>query len=1323
MLNKEFGCCPNHRILCVKGPTAQSQFKDHQLLVKISSVLPELKSIRAEYCFFISIESSLSESELEDLANLIEGDANVPIDLFSTNSILAAPRIGTVSAWSTKATEISLRCGFDSVNRIERATLWTFESNSTLDAMQIEQLYPFVYDRMTESIIRTSREIELLFEQSTPLPIETINISGYGINALREANNELGLALSSAEIEFLFDWYEKEGRDPTDAEVMMFSQVNSEHGRHKIFNASWEIGEKTFSKSMFSMIQETHKQHPEGTLVAYHDNATVIEGSSISNFAIRHKDRKYEYNERATHIVFKAETHNHPTAISPFPGAATGAGGEIRDEGATGTGGAPKAGLCGFSVSHLRVPNFRQPWEEPHRAPNRIATPLQIMLDAPIGAASFNNEFGRPNIGGYFRTFETSNLNRNSWYGFHKPIMFAGGLGNIRSDQISKKPLKDGDLLIVIGGPSMLIGLGGGAASSLDQGTSGEELDYASVQRSNPEMQRRAQEVIYRCVELGQDNPILSIHDVGAGGLSNALPEIVHASGCGAFIDLRKIPNDDFGMSPMQIWCNESQERYVLSISPSDLERFEKICHREHCPFAVVGKVTAAQKNRLIVDDDQPWITNHPYPVDVDMEFLLCGFLKTKRSDISIQPSIDATGLESLNFDNSAECVLRFPSVADKSFLVTIGDRSVTGLIHRDQMVGPWQVPVADAAITLAGYESVSGEAMAIGERSPIAVSNAPASARMAVGEALTNLRSAAVSKISDVKLCANWMAAPSIEGEGSQLYESVRTVALDICTKIGLSIPVGKDSLSMLTKWGDYDGRVNQVQAPMSLVATAFSSIKDVRRSVTPQLLPDYDTELVLIDLGGGQNRMGMSVLYQTHNFTGGLVPDLDDPYRLKTFFDVIGELLREGQILAYHDRSDGGLFATLCEMAFAGRTGLDIFVPDGVDSIQYFFNEELGAVIQVKKGELPKIEEKFKSAGIFELIQPIGTPITGDKIKITVGKELVFKRSRIELHRIWSELTWRLQSIRDNPECAKQEYDRILVTDDPGLEAASEQAFRKVQQMFSSDSSKDKIFRNGILSKPSVAILREQGVNGHVEMAAAFERAGFDCFDVMMSDLLNDEASLNQFQGIVLCGGFSFGDVLGAGRGWAGTILHSHRLKDIFEEYFADAEKFALAVCNGCQVMAELASIIPGTATWPKFRRNSSEQFEARLLMVEVTKSQSILMKGLENLHLPIAVSHGEGKACFQQVDDIKKLQTKNQIVMQYVDNFGNTTSLYPFNPNGSDGSIAGVTNLDGRITAMMPHPERVVRTDQLSCSSDSWGPNTPWLEMFRNAKRWLN
>lgn len=1298
----------NMSILQIGGQQALSAFKLEQFLSRVQAVNFSVKSLQANYIYFVAHTSPLSTSQLEILSYLVDGGPVCALSELDNDSILVVPRIGTISPWSTKATDILNRCGFDAVYRIERGITWKVQFTDSSELNLIEQIGPIVHDRMTESIFLKSNEIKELFKQHQPQPLRHIDILGDGIKQLGDTNKEMGLALSDEEIKSICDWYRERDRNPTDAELMMYSQINSEHCRHKIFNALWTINGRRKNKSLFSMIRESHECSPQGTLVAYEDNASVIEGCSANRFMPDCESRLYAGTSENAHIIYKAETHNHPTAISPFPGAATGAGGEIRDEGATGRAGKPKAGLCGFSVSNLRIPEFALPWEGETELPKRIASSLQIMLEAPIGAASFNNEFGRPNIGGYFRTFEMQTNDKKRSYGYHKPIMFAGGIGNIRPSQVEKKKLEAGALLVVIGGPAMLIGLGGGAASSLGQGQSGEELDFASVQRSNPEMQRRCQEVIDHCASLGNSNPILSIHDVGAGGLSNALPEIIHSSGLGGEIMLRDILNDDLRMSPMEIWCNESQERYVLAVANNeDWQRFKLICERERCPVSTVGRTTALRE--LVVTDQLPTQIGENTVIDLEMGFLLDSHLQSCRETNRYKwQSPKESEIFNLTLEDCIERVLCMPCVGDKSFLITIGDRTVSGLVHRDQMVGPWQVPVADAAITLADYETYVGEAMAIGERAPVAVVDVCSSVRMAIGEALMNIRSTSVNRLSDIKLSANWMVAANVKGEEAKLYDAVES-ASEMCKALSLSIPVGKDSMSMKTEWTDSSHKSREVFSPISLVVTAFTALSDVRSSLTPQLLQIEESELLLIDLGQGYDRLGMSCLFQAFDLYSGLVPDVNDFDTLKRFYKAITALLDMGLILAYHDRSDGGLFACLCEMAFAGRTGLDIQV-GARDPIPFLFNEELGAVIQVKHSEIKQVMEIFSKYEIEHLVHNVGVTLEQNIIRINSGENEIYKNSRTELHRAWSETSWRMQTLRDNSETALQEYDRILDESDPGLHCKLPNAFAESPPVIGK-------------SRPTIAIMREQGVNGHVEMAAAFTQAGFDAYDVMMSDLTSGDETLTRFHGLAMCGGFSFGDVLGAGKGWASTILFNEELKSMFTEFFRDESKFALGVCNGCQVMASLKDIIPGAEHWPEFLKNVSEQFEARLAMVDIAENKSVLTDGMQHALVPVAVAHGEGKAVFSCEEDYLQLKSNGQIVLRYADNQGRATMKYPCNPNGSEYSVAGITNQDGRITAMMPHPERVFRSVQYSWAPSEWGEYGPWMELFRNSFRWLS
>ena len=1316
-------------ILFLRGNPAFSDFRLQGLQQRIQAVVPAATLISAEYWHLVKLGSALGAEDRRQLAALLEertAEDGVGGELF-----LVTPRIGTISPWSSKATDIALNSGLAAIERIERAIAYRLQvPSSGLSAAQRAQVSALLHDRMTEAVLGEFGQSSELFRHFAPKPMTTVDLLGGGRDALVEANGRLGLALSDDEIDYLVDLFvDKTARNPTDVELMMFAQANSEHCRHKIFNAAWVIDGKPRSETLFGMIRETHAAHPQGNVVVYSDNSSVFEGERIARFSPG-EGGAYGWNDELTHILAKVETHNHPTAISPFPGAATGSGGEIRDEGSTGRGSKPKAGLCGFSVSNLYLPAAPQAWEAQsagYGRPARIASALDIMLEGPIGAAAFNNEFGRPNLAGYFRTYEQrvgSDANAVV-YGYHKPIMAAGGVGTIADSQSHKAPVfAPGTLLIQLGGPGMLIGLGGGAASSMSTGANSEDLDFASVQRGNPEMERRAQEVIDRCWQLGapqgdgttpgQGNPILSVHDVGAGGISNALPELAHGAGCGALFELRDVKIEEPGMSPAEIWSNEAQERYVLAIAPSRLPEFAAICERERCPFAVVG--VATDDNRLTVADRH--FANKP--VDMDMDALL-GKPPRMTREVSHQPSLAVPfAAASVELKDAAYRVLRLPAVADKTFLITIGDRSVGGLTARDQMVGPWQVPVADVAVTTMGYRTTLGEAFAIGERTPLAILDAPASGRMAVGEALTNIVAASIVKIGDVKLSANWMAAAGAPGEDARLFDTVRAVS-DLCQKIGVSIPVGKDSLSMRSAWED-EGQKKQVVSPLSLVVTAFAKVADARRTVTPQLRLDCgETDLLLVDLGAGKNRLGGSALTQVYNATGSQTPDVDDPTKLVAFFVAIQQLGRENLLLAYHDRSDGGLFAALAEMAFAAHCGVAIdlggLCSDVAGAAQKsalvgaLFAEELGGVLQIRRSERSRVLSVLREAGLGDCMHAIGAPDGSDEIRVTRQGETVFAEKRVDLQRAWSETSFQMQSLRDNPECAQQEYDRIVDPVDAGLSYSL--SFDPAQDVAAP-------YLN-VGARPQVAILREQGVNGHVEMAAAFDRAGFAAVDVHMSDILAGRVSLEAFKGAVACGGFSYGDVLGAGKGWARTILFNGRARDEFSRFFARPDAFALGVCNGCQMMSALKDLIPGAAAWPSFERNRVEQFEARFTMVELPESPSLFFAGMAGSRLPVVVSHGEGRASFasaaQQADAL--------VAMRYLDNSvggGKPTEVYPYNPNGSPDGITGVTTKDGRFTIMMPHPERVFRSVQLSWHPSDMGDDSPWLRMFRNARKWV-
>jgi phosphoribosylformylglycinamidine synthase len=1288
-------------ILKLPGGTALSGFRLEKLNTAVGAACPGLRVSATQLWHFVEVEREPAVEEQRTLDRLLrygpEGPA--PDDL-SSKVVLVTPRLGTISPWSSKATDIARQCGLEVVRRVERGTAFHLDGKTS----EISPALPFLHDRMTEAVMASVDEADELFHHFEPKPLAEIDIIQHGIDAIAEANRALGLALAPDEAEYLLEYFQRHGRNPTDVELTMFAQANSEHCRHKIFNASWIVDGQEMPQSLFQMIRETEKAHPQGTVSAYSDNAAVMEGRRARRFFADPATGRYSAHEDPTHILMKVETHNHPTAISPFPGAATGSGGEIRDEGATGRGSKPKAGLCGFSVSHLRLPGFRRPWEGPESRPDRIASPLAIMTEGPIGAAAFNNEFGRPNLGGYFRTYEQQVA--GTVRGYHKPIMIAGGVGNLRAEHAHKGDIPAGSLLIQIGGPGMLIGMGGGSASSMSTGANAADLDFDSVQRGNPEIQRRAQEVIDRCCSLGGDNPILSIHDVGAGGLSNALPELAHGAGRGARIDLRAAPNEEPGMTPREVWSNEAQERYVLAIAREKLEVFRALCERERCPFAVVGEATDDQ--HLEVRD--PLFDNKP--VDMDLPALLGKPPRMNRDVARVAPDLPPFTAEGIELAEAVRRVLLHPAVADKTFLVTIGDRTVGGLCSRDPMVGPWQVPVADCATTLMDFEGYAGEAFAMGERTPLAVIDGPASGRMAVGEALTNLAAAPVDSLSRVKLSANWMAAAGAPGEDAALFDTVKAVALDLCPKLGVGIPVGKDSMSMRSSWED-EGRLQEVVGPLSLIVSAFASCEDVRGTLTPHLHTERETELIFVDLASGRRRLGGSILAQVFGQTGNEVPDVEDPELLKALYAALPELRRSEVLGAYHDRSDGGLFVTLAEMAFAGRVGVHVDLAplvgdDASDEtlLAALFNEELGMVIQTCTMGRALVTKILKRHGLGG--HPIGEVVDGDEIRLACGDRVVFSERRSVLHRLWSETTWQMQTLRDNPESAQQEHDRITDVEDPGLSPAI---------TFDPNEDVAALFIVGG-TRPRMAVLREQGVNGQVEMAAAFDRAGFDSVDVHMSDVIAGRVSLADFKGFVAPGGFSYGDTLGGGEGWAKSILFNPRARDEFAAFFEREDSFALGVCNGCQMMAALHELIPGSEGWPRFVKNRSEQFEARLVMVEVTQSPSLFFQGMAGSRIPVVTAHGEGRALFT-----RGRRPEDAIVaLRYVDNRGAVTETYPYNPNGSPGGITGATTPDGRFTVVMPHPERVFRTVEMSWHPGGWGEDSPWMRLFRNARAWV-
>jgi phosphoribosylformylglycinamidine synthase len=1294
-------------MLSLRGAPALSDFRLKKLAARLSAAIGRPVDVYAEFAHFAELEQSLDDNEMGVLERVLRYGPHLQEHEPEGTLLLVVPRPGTISPWSTKATDIAHNCGLDKIRRLERGIAYYLSSaQGGLDNGELAAAAAELHDRMTEAFFLDLEDAACLFSHATPKPFTSVDVINGGLPALKQANRDLGLALSDDEIEYLVESFQGLQRNPTDVELMMFAQANSEHCRHKIFNASWIIDGEQQEHSLFKMIRNTTDCSPENVLSAYKDNAAVMAGPEGERFLPHPDSHEYGYNREYLHILMKVETHNHPTAISPDPGAATGSGGEIRDEGATGKGSKPKAGLTGFSVSNLRIPNAEQPWECDFGKPGRIVSALEIMLEGPIGGASFNNEFGRPNLCGYFRTFEerVAGPDGEELRGYHKPIMLAGGLGSIREEQIDKGEFPAGSPLVVLGGPAMLIGLGGGAASSMASGTSAEDLDFASVQRSNPEMERRCQEVIDRCWARGTENPILFIHDVGAGGLSNALPELVHDGGKGGRFELRAVPNDEPGMSPMEIWCNESQERYVMAIDAARLEEFKAICERERCPYAIVGEATDEQ--HLLLGDAH--FDNNP--IDMPMP-LLFGKPPRMLRDVKRRPfhkpELDFDGV---TVAEASQRVLRLPAVANKTFLISIGDRSITGQVARDQMVGPWQVPVADLAVTISDYKGYAGEAMAMGERTPLALIDAPASGRMAIGETITNLAAGAIDRISDIKLSANWMAAAGHPGEDARLYETVKAVGMELCPALGVAIPVGKDSMSMKTVW-QQDGEDRAMAAPLSLVISGFAPVSDVRRTMTPQLQTDSgDSDLILIDLGKGANRLGASALAQVYRQVGHQGADVNDPDMLKRFFAVIQELNQEGELLAYHDRSDGGLFVTLCEMAFAGRTGLSIELDelDG-DDLALLFNEELGAVIQVHHSDTDSVLKQLHDAGLGHHSHVIGTLNDSDRIEINRGKFSLLDAARSDLQRAWSETTREMQALRDNPECAREEFERIG-QDDPGIQ---------VCLTFDPDENVSApMIATGV--RPEIAVLREQGVNGQIEMANAFHRAGFQSVDVHMSDILSGRVSLDRFKGLVACGGFSYGDVLGAGEGWAKSILFNGRAREQFQQFFEREETFSLGVCNGCQMLSNLHELIPGAEAWPHFVRNRSEQFEARFVSVAVESTNSILLRGMEGSRLPIAVAHGEGRAEFR--DQAHQQAAASLVAMRYVENGGGVASRYPANPNGSPDGISGLTSRDGRVTIMMPHPERVIRSVQNSWHPDDWGEDGPWLRLFRNARVWV-
>jgi phosphoribosylformylglycinamidine synthase len=1283
------------------GEAALSDFRMAALLSRVQMAVPALgvSRIGAVHVYILEIQGAPGPDEWGKAYALLGTCQQFCV----RPGFFVIPRKGTISPWSSKCTDILCNCGLKDIRRGERGIFYeVFDvAGRVVDATALQPVLHLFHDRMTEGVYR---DVADMFAHPRPAPMRSVDVMHGGVDALRGANLDWGLALSEDEILYLSRAYQSLGRNPTDVELVMFGQVNSEHCRHKIFNAGWVVDGVAKESSLFDMIRHTHATNPQGTLVAYADNSSVIEGFLDEWFeSVPGPDgQTYRHKSEQVDILMKVETHNHPTAISPYPGAATGVGGEIRDEGATGVGSRSKAGICGFMVSNLRIPGNLMPWEdEIAEFPRRLATPLSIMTEGPLGGANFGNEFGRPQLCGFFRTYE---MNAGGVYrGYHKPIMLAGGMGNIKRPHVRKKDIPAGALILQIGGPAMKIGLGGGAASSMATGSNAEDLDYNSVQRGNAEMERRCQEVINTCLALEMENPMVSIHDVGAGGLSNACSELIEKTG--GLFELRDIHNEDLSMSPMEIWCCEAQERYVLAILPESLALFRQICARERCPVAVLGKATGDGHLRL---------TDRHFknaPIDVDVKILLGKPPRMLRDVKRITPALAPLAMDGMDLREAAGRVLRLPAVANKTFLITIADRSITGLVARDQMVGPYQTPIADVAVTATSYVATTGEAMAVGERTPLAVISGPASGRMAIGEALLNIAAACIGNIGQVKLSGNWMCACGEAGEDAALFDTVQAVAMDLCPALGISIPVGKDSMSMRTVWQTTAGRDVKMTAPLSLIISAFAPVKDVRKTVTPDL-KRKESFILLVDLGNGRNRLGGSALAQVFNQVGQECPDLDNPAQLKSLFDAVQELVDRRLVLAYHDRSDGGLFVTVAEMAFGGRKGVMLTLPEQMPLLPALFSEELGAVIQVDDQELATVLAVLKRHGLDSCASVIGRVTDDATFAIRKGNRMVFESRISKLNRLWSEVTWQMQRMRDNPGCADQEYDNLLDEQDPGMS-------------FNLTYLPDlKFTASAAPRRPRMAIFREQGINGQVEMAAAFERVGFESVDVHMTDLLSGRVNLDGFAGIVACGGFSYGDVLGAGSGWAKSVLFNERLREMFMRFFARPDTFTLGVCNGCQMMSQLKDIIPGAATWPAFTRNRSEQFEARYVTVEIQPSPSVLLQGMEASRMPVPVAHGEGFADFRQTGSIREAEQNQLVAMRYVDSYGRATERYPFNPNGSPEGITALTTLDGRATIMMPHPERNFRSLQMSYRPANMftGEAGPWLRLFENARRFV-
>lgn len=1291
----------------LRGSPALSAFRVNKLLTLFQDAYLPVSGIYAEYVHFADVSTPLSETDKARLQRLLKYGPSLAEHAPEGRLLLVTPRPGTISPWSSKATDIAHNCDLPQVRRLERGIAFYIQATELTDA-QWQTLASLLHDRMMERVFSELTEAQALFAHHQPQPLQSIDVLNGGRQALEQANITLGLALAEDEIDYLLAAFQQMQRNPNDIELYMFAQANSEHCRHKIFNADWIIDGVKQPKSLFKMIKNTFEQTPDYVLSAYKDNAAVMEGSRVGRFYADAQQGEYDFHQEDAHILMKVETHNHPTAISPWPGAATGSGGEIRDEGATGRGAKPKAGLSGFSVSNLRIPGFEQPWEEDFGKPDRIVSALDIMTEGPLGGAAFNNEFGRPALNGYFRTYEerVNSHNGVELRGYHKPIMLAGGIGNIRADHVQKGEISIGAKLIVLGGPAMNIGLGGGAASSMTSGQSDADLDFASVQRDNPEMERRCQEVIDRCWQMGEDNPILFIHDVGAGGLSNAMPELVSDGGRGGRFQLRDILSDEPGMSPLEVWCNESQERYVLAVAPDKLAQFSALCERERAPYAVIGEATEEQHLSLA---DSHFDT---LPVDMPLDVLLGKTPKMTRDVVTQQAEGEPLQRENITLSEAVHRVLHLPTVAEKTFLITIGDRSVTGMVARDQMVGPWQIPVADCAVTTASLDGYYGEAFAIGERAPVALLDFAASGRLAVGEALTNIAATQIGDLKRVKLSANWMAAAGHPGEDAGLYEAVKAVGEELCPALGITIPVGKDSMSMKTRWQQGDEQ-REMSAPLSLVITSFARVEDVRRTVTPQLHADRENLLLLIDLGNGANTLGATALSQVYRQLGDKPADVRQPQQLAGFFNAMQTLVAQQALLAYHDRSDGGLLVTLAEMAFAGHCGIEADIAAlGSDALAALFTEELGAVIQIAAEDRQRVEAVLAEHGLSDCSHVLGHARPDDRFAIRSGATEVYAESRTTLRTWWGETSWQMQRLRDNPLCADQEHEARKDDRDPGLNVKL--SFAPAEDIAAP------MIATGV--KPRVAVLREQGVNSHVEMAAAFHRAGFTAVDVHMSDLLAGRQRLDDVQALVACGGFSYGDVLGAGEGWAKSVLFNNRVRDEFEQFFNRPQTLALGVCNGCQMMSNLRELIPGSELWPRFVRNQSERFEARFSLVEVANSPSLLLEGMAGSRMPIAVSHGEGFVEVRDAAHLTALEASGQVALRYVDNYGQVTENYPANPNGSPNGITAVTTSSGRVTIMMPHPERVFRTVSNSWHPAEWGEDSPWMRIFRNARKQL-